>query len=198
MFISGIFIIIVAYFVYATHILTPIKVHTQTFNKMNVAYVTFIGPYKDAYKNNEKTEKILSEHFDGIDFSKQPCFGVYYDDPQVTPKEKTRCIVGKILPEYLVSSNQKEALEKKGIKIATLDLNKCAVIHYPLDNIISLYVGMIRSYPELNKWLKSNKEEFPQNSAFVELYGYFAGNVSFVAPLNQTDSKENILLHFPS
>ena len=196
--IIAIILILVIYFFYSTHFLTPVKVSVESFEKINIAYVPYIGPYNEAYKQNFNIENILSQKVSGTDFKKQPCFGIYYDNPQVTPKEKLRSVVGKILPEGLLTDNDRADLKKRGIRFSTLNLNKCAVIHYPFDGVTALYAGMMRCYPALNKWLSEHKEEQQEPTAMIELYGYVDGKVSFVAPLGQENTKHNILVHYPN
>ena len=194
----GIFLILAAiYLLYSAHLLTPVKVSVESFDKIQVAYVPVTGPYNEAYKRNFNTEKLLGQKVTA-DVTKWPGFGVYYDNPQVTPKDKLRSVVGKILPEGAVSDSDKHDLKQSGIRFTTLNLNKCAVIHYPFDSMTAMYAGMMRSYPALNTWLVEHKEQQPEPTAMVELYGYVDGKISFVAPLAQENTKGNILMNFPT
>ena len=184
---SAIVVLVVAFLV-KSHALKEVSVKEESFPTVRIAYLTFIGAYKDAYKENAKIEEFLKTTNSGKDFTKEPCIGIYYDNPQNTPAEKCRSVIGKILPEGTV-----EAKNDQNIKYADVEIGNTAVVHFPLDNIMSLYVGMMKSYPILNRWCSAHKDK-AIGAASVELYGYIPQTVSFIAPLGK---REGILAHFP-
>ena len=87
-FIVLLIILILLYFLVKSGAFYKPRVEIESYPNLRVAYKTYIGPYNEAYKQNFEIEKVLNEVNKGLDFSKEPCFCVYYDNPQETPKEK--------------------------------------------------------------------------------------------------------------
>ena len=192
-------VLVIVYFIYSSHIFTPVEVTVETFDDLNVACVPFQGPYSKAYLQNVRIEDTLNELSKGIDFKKQPCFGIYYDSPKAVEESKLRSVVGKILPEGTIQEKDIEELSKKGIKVTKLKLSRCASIHYPFNNLISLMCGMSRAYPALHKWCNENPSSGAcETNPFVELYGYVDGKVSFLALLDKRDAEDDIIAQYPN
>ena len=167
-------LISIFYVVWGSGILHKIELKTVVFPETRVAYVTYIGDYSNAYKESPKIEKIIKEKFN-FDLSKQPCFGLYYDDPRMVPPEKRRAVVGKFLPDSF-----KETEAPDGIIFGSIPrVEKSIQVIYPMKSILGLFVGMYRVYPAFRKYINDNNLNSQQLPAMLEVYGYEGSNVLF-------------------
>ena len=173
-----ILILLISYLVYETAILTPIIIKKESWPELQISYTTFIGPYKDAYQNVKKVEEFLQKKYNR-DFSQDPCFGIYYDNPQKVEANKCRSVIGKILPSNIEPGQEKEGL----IRFDKIEAIKDAiVVDYPLRSFLSIITGIIRTYPKLSQYLEKNGG---QKNAMIELYGYRGKNTTFLTGLNE-------------
>ncbi len=79
-------------------------------------------------------------------------FGIYYDNPNITPKEKCRSFLGNIIEEKDYS--RLVDIKKLGLKVDTIHKKQTLVIEFPYKNMISFVVGPMKAYPFLNKYIK--------------------------------------------
>jgi hypothetical protein len=92
-------------------------------------------------------------------------FGIYYDNPQKVEKSKLRSEVGNILenptPELL------EQLSSK-YTIKTLERQKFLVTEYPYKNQLSIFMGIMRVYPAMNRYSKTH--QLTEDGFVMEIY----------------------------
>lgn len=170
-------IVLIVYAIWATAIFHKVKVEKTVFPETKIAYVTFVGDYSQAYKQTAIVENVIKSKYN-VDWSREPCFGVYYDDPRKVDRNQCRCIVGKIIPDNFT--------EKKAPENVTFDviprIEPIFQIEYPLRSFLSIFAGMSRAYSALNNYTQQNKAEI--KTAMLEVYGYkgceilFAGSPS--------------------
>lgn len=173
-----------AYLVWATAIFTKVVPRVLPFEEVNIAYVTFTGDYSEAYKQSAVVEGIVQKEL-GIDLTQQPCFGIYYDNPQVVERSKCRSIVGKILPKDFKIPESTPGITYDKI----LRIPESLQIMYPIRSILSFIVGMTRCYKAMDEFIKQPQYvKYSQSkSPILEIYGWQGKNVCYLAPFSETE-----------
>lgn len=113
-------------------------------------YESQTGDYKNVGKVIDKMYYAL------LNEEKVECFrgfGIYYDNPQKVEKENLRAEVGNIL-ENPTHANLEQLRAKYNIK--TLEKQKFLVTEFPYKNQFSIFMGIKRVYPAMNKYVKKN------------------------------------------
>ncbi|EAY22729.1 hypothetical protein TVAG_476580 [Trichomonas vaginalis G3] len=182
-------IVVIALLLVKFHLFTTPVVKEEYISKFKVVYTTFVGPYSQAYKMYAVVESALSKANDGKDFSKVPCFGIYYDKPKSVPDEKLRSVVGKIVEDNVEIPNSDDG----SIKSEEIELGDVVVSHFPFQSFVDIFVGISKCYPALNKYTEEHKE-IQLAGPMVELYGYVPENISYIAPKGK---RTGILQDFP-
>ncbi|KAH0791839.1 GyrI-like domain-containing protein [Histomonas meleagridis] len=180
-------IAVIIYLIWATGILEKIEAKITEFPSMTLAYIPVTGPYKEAYKKTAKVEQIIKEKTN-VDLSKQPCFGIYYDNPQTVEPSKCRSIVGKLLPDGF----KLETIE--GISYAKIEKKEKSIqVEYPLRSIFGIFAGIYRCYPVLQRThqLKCQGENV---SAAIEIYGWKGNKILFATVVGEAPG---VLSEFP-
>ena len=121
-----------------------------------------MGPYVLVYEDHKGdyrgTRKIQDNIYDsllnkyGIETFKG--FGVYYDDPKKVSKEELRSIAGCILDES--DYNSIEKLKENNFKVTETSKQRSIVVEFPLKNTLSVFIGIMKVYPEINKFVEKN------------------------------------------
>lgn len=173
-----IIIALVIYVIWATGALHKVEVQKTIFPETRIAYVTYIGDYSQAYKQTSIVEQAIKEKYN-TDWSREPCFGLYYDDPGKTDKEKCRSVVGKFIPDNF---SEKEA--PAGITFDVIPrIEPILQIEYPLRSILSIFAGMARAYPAINNYTENNNTKI--KTAMLEVYGYKSSEILFAGSSNE-------------
>ena len=108
-------------------------------------------------------------------------FGIYYDDPEKVPEEKLRSEIGVSLSktdyEKFSQKNQKEKIKGIETKFKTLLSKEYIFTKIPYRNMLSIFVGIMKAYPALDEYAKSQgmaeytyREEDYNDSYAMELY----------------------------
>jgi DNA gyrase inhibitor GyrI len=103
--------------------------------------------------------------------------GIYYDDPKVTPDDKTRCIIGRILEG--VDPIKMMELEKT-YKIGELPLTNYLVVEFPFKGLPSIIIGIYRVYPKIAKYMLTH--EIPK-MPIAEVYDPKAQKTFYIVPI---------------
>lgn len=93
-------------------------------------------------------------------------FGIYYDNPKETPKEKMRSDVGCILDETV--SDEKISELKKEFKIAVFPEDEYITAVFPFKNQMSVLFGVFKVYPAFEKFSVENG--YPTDSDVMEIW----------------------------
>lgn len=104
--------------------------------------------------------------------------GIYYDDPQNVEKENLRSEIGCIL-EPKDSVKIKEISNK--YKIKTLPEGKYMVAEFPFKGTISIFVGMMKVYPALEKYY--NENDINSSGPIMEIYDIPNGKIIYRAKM---------------
>lgn len=137
----------------------------EIVEKETGGYVTagsdFTGEYSKVYITMQEVDTKLKNI--GIICTKG--FGVYYDDPKVTQKDKCHSYVGNIIenptPEIISKINE------IGLKVDTIPVKPSMIIEFPVRSTLSYMVGPAKAYPAFNNYFKE-KQLLPSLS--VEIY----------------------------
>ncbi len=108
-------------------------------------------------------------------------FGIYYDDPKKTAKEKLRAEAGLMLDAEGFALYQKNfaksLIDHKPIFFKELPLRDYIAVHFPFRNMLSIWLGVLKAYPTLDKYAKQKgypeyeyKEKDYQKNFAMEIY----------------------------
>jgi len=127
-----------------------------------LVYESHTGDYKNVGKVIDKMYYAL------LNDANVECFrgfGIYYDNPQKVEKEKLRSDVGNILenptPEILARLTPK-------YNIRTQEKQQYLVAEFPYKNQMSIFIGIMRVYPALNRYIRENN--LSEEGYVMEIY----------------------------
>jgi len=92
-------------------------------------------------------------------------FGEYYDNPAVVEKEKLRSDIGCILEPK--DTGRVAKLEGK-FKIKSCPEGNYIVTEFPFKSKLSVFVGIMRVYPAINKYIK--EKGYSEEGSIMEIY----------------------------
>ncbi|MDD5571696.1 MAG: hypothetical protein PHD97_11165 [Bacteroidales bacterium] len=143
----AIIVLIAICFMWYIGFFTNVTITEKDAGGYKVAGLEITGSYSKVGPTATDVDKKLRAM--GIQCTKG--FGIYYDNPQVTPEEKCRSFVGNILEEK--DYGKIEELKTKGLKVDSVPLAKALVIEFPIKNKFSYMVGPIKAYPAFTKYM---------------------------------------------
>ncbi|KAL2091557.1 hypothetical protein ACEWY4_013820 [Coilia grayii] len=139
----------IVFFVVYSGVFSDIVIRTGSppIKKVTIAYKLQQGPYKEC-----------GAHFtDACSIGpKQPCIGVYYDDPKEMPEDKCRYIVGSILSEGDEKPDEDllEGYKKFGFNVISFpEVDHAVTSAFPNKTPVSCMVGAKRVYPKLAEYI---------------------------------------------
>ncbi|KAF4107319.1 testis-expressed protein 264 homolog [Onychostoma macrolepis] len=146
------FLVAVCYILYSG-LTTEIHIRTglPPVRNITIAYKYKVGPYKDCGSLFRESCSIGP---------KQPCIGIFYDDPKKVPAQKCRYAVGSILSEGEDAPNeeQQQLYEKHGFRVFSFpEVTHVVTASFPHRTSLSIFLGVQRVYPQLNCYIKERK-----------------------------------------
>jgi len=111
-----------------------------------VVYKEMKGDYSNAGKAMENVYNELKEK--GIETTIG--YGYYLDNPDEVAAENLRSEIGCFLPEKYL--DKQEELAAASYIVRQLPVKKCVVTKFPFKGFMSIMVGLIKVYPEYNKY----------------------------------------------
>lgn len=176
--ISIIFLLIVTgavLFLVYSGLFSRIVISEKEIGPYQVVYKSHVGPYQEvgpimdeiynSLKNDEQIETSMG-------------FGIYYDDPKKTHVEDLRSDIGSILDEKDYAKIPKL---KKRFKIKKYLQKKCVVVEFPFRNKFSIFIGVMRVYPQLTSYIKEKKYK---EGPIMEIYDMPNKKIIYAAPIN--------------
>lgn len=136
-----------------------------------VVGIEVVGPYSKVGKHIDAVDTKLK----GLGIVSSRGFGIYYDNPNMVPKEKCRSFVGNILDEN--DFGKLEEIRGKGMKIDTIPKSIALVVQFPYKNMMSFMVGPMKVYPMLNEYVN---EKGLKPTLTYEVYDMGAKKTIFV------------------
>lgn len=102
-------------------------------------------------------------------------FGIYYDDPKITPSENCRSLVGSVISRNELA--KVIALNLSDFKIDSIPRRNSVVAEFPIRNVLSYMIGPMKVYPAISKYM----EEKNYTSALsFEIYDQAEKHIIFV------------------
>ena len=173
-------------------------VHYEAFSEIRVAekivepvwmvYNQHIGDYKGSAAVMDKIYEDL-RFKNAIETTRG--FGLYYDNPKLTPKDRLRCIAGCLLEAR--HENEIEVL-KKTYQIDRFPSSTSVVAEFPYKGKLSIFIGIFKVYPKLNVYLKA--KNYPQTPV-MEIYDSPHEKIRYIASVHlEPKVFENFNLRF--
>lgn len=150
---------------------TTMNITEKTEGGFVVAGLEFTGPYAESGKIMADVEGKVK----GLGITSTRGFGIYYDDPKVTPAEKCRSYVGAILEEK--DKERIDELKAAGLRIDTLAESEAVVTFFPARTSWSYMIGPMKAYPALSKYMAEKNYELTLS---LEIYDRSAGQIEYV------------------
>jgi len=127
------------------------KIESKVVGPFRLVYNQHIGEYKGTKGVMDKIYEDLLK----IEISTTKGFGIYFDNPQTTPKEELRSYAGCIVE---VGDYGKLSLENKPGEVMDFPKQECFVTEFPFKGPFSVLMGIIKVYPELKKYAEGNMD----------------------------------------
>ncbi len=145
-----------------------------------IVYDKHVGAYKDVGPIMDTIYYSLKNDY-GIETTKG--VGLYYDNPQNVPAEQCRSLVGCILEESDVFRIPEL---KKRFMVRQYPASNCATIEFPFKAKLSIFLGIIKAYPVLSKYLQENN--VPMGPS-IEIYDTPGKMITYAMSTNVEISK---------
>ena len=161
---------IIAFFLAAPSLLVVWLAWTGFFTNVNVSEAT-LGPWIMVYEEHsgpyDGTEDVIHRisgllKKDNIETTKE--FGIYYDDPKLTPLDSLRSIAG-----WIIEPSDTTKIKSAGsrYKIMHLPSKRYAIAEIKNRGALSAFAGSVKVYAALDRFMKEN--EYPP-SPTMEIY----------------------------
>ncbi len=142
-----------------------------------------MGPYVLVYEDHKGDYKGTANIQDNIYYSllrshnikTYKGFGIYYDNPKEVATSELRSIAGVILEEK--DYDKKKFLTDEGYSIKEVEARKSIVVEFPYKNNFSVMLGLMRVYPVIEEYIKSNDLE---NKEMMEIYDVPSGKIIYL------------------
>jgi len=121
----------------------------------------FVGDYAKVGETMMNVDKKLKAA--GINCHKG--FGIYYDNPKVTPREKCRSFLGDVLEDRYFP--RIEEIKSLGLKVDTVRQKQALIAEFPMRSRLSYFIGPMKVYPVMQKFADQNHYKY---SLAMELY----------------------------
>ncbi len=159
--IVSISIIILLGYVYLSGFKT-LKIRTESLGGEIIVYKEIRGDYKQSGQvMDDVYYTLLNEHkletFKGV--------GIYFDNPQDTPKDKLRSIAGCVI-EKADYDRLKDIPSE--YRTAELSEQECISTSFPYRGKLSVLLSIMKVYPALAKY--ATKNGLDPNAAVMEIY----------------------------
>lgn len=163
---------------YAWHlgVFATMQVEEKEEGGFTVTGLEFTGPYSEAGKTLSEVDEKLKKL--GINCVRG--FGIYYDDPKITPSEKCRSYVGSILEEK--DHGKVPQLVSAGLRVDSIPRTLSVITRFPLRSSLSYMIGPMKAYPAIEKHLSENKYKIDLS---LEIYDPSAKQILFIMQYEQ-------------
>ncbi|MBN2160107.1 MAG: GyrI-like domain-containing protein [Spirochaetes bacterium] len=163
----------ISIFLIYSGLFTPVVIEEKAMGPFNLAYEEHRGDYG---KTGDILERVRGSLEKEHSIKSARGFGIFYDDPKKVPVEKLRSEVG-----YIVEETDAARLKSGGtaLKFRTYPRLNCVVAEFPLRNTVSMFIGLMRVYPEMDRYIKE-KGYSPGHS--MEIYSLTDKKVTYIFP----------------
>jgi hypothetical protein len=123
-------------------------------DKQSDSYVIVGSDYVGDYSKVSETMMQVDKKLKDLGINCKRGFGIYYDNPKNTPKEKCRSFVGNIIEEKDFA--KLAVIKDAGLKVDSVGEKNSLIIEFPFKNKLSYMVGPLKAYPALMKHADQN------------------------------------------
>lgn len=155
---------------------TTINLQDKQSDSYVIAGSDFTGDYSKVSATMMQVDKKLRDM--GIKCSRG--FGIYYDNPQTTPREKCRSFVGNVIEDKDLS--RLADIAKAGLKVDSVGEKTSLIIEFPFKNRLSYMVGPMKAYPALSKYAEQKKYKA---SLVMEVYDMPLKKIYYIMQYNK-------------
>lgn len=163
---------------------TAIFTYSGLFNSVSIqekdtgpyilVYEEHTGNYLTSMTIQRKVYRSLQKEF-GI--TSRIGFGIHYEDPRNLKLKNLHSEIGCILDKQ----NELKINDiKKKFKVKIFPVTKSLVVELPFRNLLSIILGTMKAYPELEKYIKLNKYTKPYS---MEIYDNPARKIRYIVPI---------------
>jgi hypothetical protein len=131
----------------------PLKTYESKMGPYTIAYESYIGPYGET--GPVFTKVYESVKADGIETTKG--LGIYYDDPGKVSADKLRSDCGIVIEQSDLAKFNKV---RRKYNVKKLPQKDSIVIEFPIRNALSYFMGPMRAYPALTKYVEEKGYKF--------------------------------------
>lgn len=156
-------------------VFTSVDVFETTAGGYFVAGHEITGSYSKAGRAISEVDTKLK----GLGVNCSKGFGIYYDDPKITPQEKCRSFVGNILEEKEL--HRIPDLKSAGLKIDSIPKSKVVAAELPAKTFLSYMIGPIKAYPVLSKYITEHKYKITYS---LEVYDMPGNKITYMMLLH--------------
>ncbi len=145
-------VLVLIFVAYIAHIgfFTKIEIKEKT-----VGPYYFVGKeYKGDYKKTGQIKDSIFSDLTSKGLEVTTGFGIYRDDPSVTPTEELRSMIGYIVQEK--DTIRRFELERSNYILQIMGETKSMVVEFPFKNQLSIIASVLRVYPALKEHIIVN------------------------------------------
>ena len=164
-------ILIIVFTAWWAGFFTKINVSDTSTGSYVIAGEGFTGDYSKVGTTIMSVDKKLKDA--GIQCKQS--FGIYYDDPKFTPRDKCRSFLGSVIDQ--ADYAKLDDIKKLGLKVDTVRQKASLIVEFPYKNKASYFVGPIKAYPALNKQAKLSNYK---PTLMMELYDMTMKKITFI------------------
>ncbi len=140
---------------------SEIKVSTQKSGGETIVYQEVTGDYK---QTKTITNKIYYYLLHKLKIEANRGIGIFYDNPKEIAKDKLRSEIGCIIES---KDTNRLSINECIYKIKVLPSEDYATAELPLKNGLSIFIGFIKVYPALDKYIS---EQGKKKGSVTEIY----------------------------
>jgi hypothetical protein len=149
------------FFLSRSGIFYKIRIIQKEMGPLHFVYQDNVGPYQEAGPIQNEIYQYLKDNFQ---IATEKGIGIYYDNPKKVPKDQLRSKAGCIVDEPLIA---KLADLPTNYKIMKIDKQKMIYSEFPFKNKMSIFIGIMKVYPKMQKYCEENEVMFRES---IEIY----------------------------
>jgi len=176
----GVLVVLVLIFFANQGLFYSPKFSKKKVETMRLVFNEHIGPYQG-------TKAVMDKVYDdllAINISTTKGFGIYFDNPQITPKEELRSYAGCIVDTKDCGLLNEE---NKPAQVMDFPEQECLVSEFPFKGPMSVIFGIMKVYPELNK---RRTDVNGENLPVFEIYDVPSKKIIYVALLKELELQQ--------
>ncbi len=156
-----------------TSFFDKIQVEEKEIGPFSIVYKEKTGDYRTSYKTGMEVYEFLKtqniENTTGI--------GIFFHDPSTTAKKNLKSHIGSIVSQNEISKIK----TTEEFKIKKLEKQNCALVYFPIKNMMSFTFGPFKAYPAIKNYIKEKKLKSVPPA--IEIYDIQNKKITFAMPI---------------